>query len=1305
MKNIISTLIGICAYCSVLTVSAQAQDWNPFLSQGVVAPAPLLPAEFGGTGTLSLFVGNTGSSDITLVTGQEMLVNITLSRGVPNNVNPLAAISGAGAAWFNWSYNPAIRTYTGVQNQTIPGNLAFTVQAEIVIAYRVTENSFVDQTPQNGFNSNLTPPGYTNVSNTTNDDSVSSYTYVSAFDHSDAPASYTAVAHEINLRKDANDKYISYMYLGAAVDPETASQASPAANGDDLNQTGGLNLDDEDGVVFPVMTPGATVTLPITVTLWDWDLESPPTGATLRGWIDWDKNNIFSTTGIERIFLTTDVNAYLLAIEEEAAVPVFSWSGPKTFVIPFPVTVPADATGSYNARFRFGPSATPTLALATYGEVEDYQFQAGAQSGTILGRVYIDTNGNGTQDSGEPGIPNLDVLITDSSSIQQTVTTDSNGNWSAVVPPGTATVDIVNGDPQYPTGFTQTEGTDPSTVVAVSASTVNAGNDGFYQPAPIFGRVYFDSNGDGNQDPGELGIPDVSVIITNANGVDQIVVTDTDGNWTASVPPGSTSINVDNSDPDFPVGAVQTQGTDPTVITAVAGVSTDGGTDGFYIPGVINGLVYFDTNGNGTQDSGEPGIPNVDIILTDSNGNLVTVITGSNGEWTANVPAGSTSINVNNSDPDFPAGALQTEGTDPTVVTAVTGTTVNGGTDGFFLPGSISGITQVDTTGDDIGDLVINNVTYRLLNFVDNSPVDNPNVAGNQPYVIVSTDGTYNFTGLPPGQYVIVQDQPAGFISQRDWDSTSDTPGSPVDPANTSPTDNRIPVDLASGESDTGNNFVEFRCPTLFTSWELIYPTAGGVDGNPDGDIFGNVLEYAFCMPPDSGDNTPYCLVPSISQAGNYDIVFNRVLGGKDDMGFFLRYTDVLSTAPNMWVEVDIDTMTNVTITPNPSGFSEQVRITNIKSLLPANSERGFYQIAVKLDYNVDNTVDVIEYTYVEGWQTVDIEANECETFSTPFLPCPQFTGLVTSVSALTLNLSGSAPGVDFTPGGSELMGSPARYRIEVMSGPLNGHRFDIATGGVASLTLSADSNVFTGPPYGTLDTSTANLAAQLTGAQIMLVKYLTIEEMIPVATMNATASASTADRVLFNDGVAGWQTYWANSNGGSPYWSLIGSGLTNRGSDVVAAHQGFFVHTKSQAETISTYGMVRQSNFAQPIGTSYPMFGSPYPMDLSPIQMAYLPANFTGSRDPAVSDQVLHWTSDGVLPDDKDGYSAFWLNKTGTRSQWTDLLDTTLANQNSTEFILAGRAYWFSTTAAKPAHVVPVPWPFPTRFDNGVAP
>ena len=36
-------------------------SWNPYLVQGFVSPAPMLPAEFNGTGSLIFDVGNTGS--------------------------------------------------------------------------------------------------------------------------------------------------------------------------------------------------------------------------------------------------------------------------------------------------------------------------------------------------------------------------------------------------------------------------------------------------------------------------------------------------------------------------------------------------------------------------------------------------------------------------------------------------------------------------------------------------------------------------------------------------------------------------------------------------------------------------------------------------------------------------------------------------------------------------------------------------------------------------------------------------------------------------------------------------------------------------------------------------------------------------------------------------------------------------------------------------------------------------------------------------------------------------------------------
>ena len=59
--------------------------------------------------------------------------------------------------------------------------------------------------------------------------------------------------------------------------------------------------------------------------------------------------------------------------------------------------------------------------------------------------------------------------------------------------------------------------------------------------------------------------------ITDTLGITQVVTTDSSGDWTATVPPGTTEADVDESDADFPTGSTQTEGTDPTTVTATAG--------------------------------------------------------------------------------------------------------------------------------------------------------------------------------------------------------------------------------------------------------------------------------------------------------------------------------------------------------------------------------------------------------------------------------------------------------------------------------------------------------------------------------------------------------------------------------------------------------------------------------------------------------------------------------------------------------------------------------------------------------------
>ena len=387
-------------------------------------------------------------------------------------------------------------------------------------------------------------------------------------------------------------------------------------------------------------------------------------------------------------------------------------------------TVATDANGNWSASVPPGTTSAnvdetdpqfPTSATQTQGtDPTSVNAVAGASANggidgyyrpaTVTGHLYIDTNGNGTQDTGEPNFANIDVIITTSTGATQIAASDASGNYSASVPPGTTTANVDETDPQFPAGATQTQGNDPTSIIAVANASTSIGIDGYYIPGTITGHLYVDTNGNGSQDSGEPNLANINVILTTSTGATVIVATNATGDWTASVPPGTTSANVDNSDVDFPAGATQTQGTDPTSVTAVANASTSAGLDGFYIPATVTGHLFIDTDGNGTQNSGEPNLPNINIILTTSTGATVTVATNANGDWTASVPPGTTSANVDNADVDFPAGAVQSQGTDPTSVTAIANASTSAGLDGFYIPATVTGHLYIDTNGNGIQD-------------------------------------------------------------------------------------------------------------------------------------------------------------------------------------------------------------------------------------------------------------------------------------------------------------------------------------------------------------------------------------------------------------------------------------------------------------------------------------------------------------------------------------------------------------------------------------------------------------------------
>ncbi|RKN05145.1 hypothetical protein D7036_11190, partial [Aquimarina sp. BL5] len=125
--------------------------------------------------------------------------------------------------------------------------------------------------------------------------------------------------------------------------------------------------------------------------------------------------------------------------------------------------------------------------------------------GTISGIVYNDVNGNGTQD-GESGIGSVSITITDINGNVQTITTNPDGTYTATLPPGNATVNILDSDPGLPINAVQTQGDDPTSITVVGGMNVMSTADGFV----------IDTDGDGTGDPS-----DNCPAIPNAGQADQ----------------------------------------------------------------------------------------------------------------------------------------------------------------------------------------------------------------------------------------------------------------------------------------------------------------------------------------------------------------------------------------------------------------------------------------------------------------------------------------------------------------------------------------------------------------------------------------------------------------------------------------------------------------------------------------------------------------------------------------------------------------------------------------------------------------
>ncbi len=379
--------------------------------------------------------------------------------------------------------------------------------------------------------------------------------------------------------------------------------------------------------------------------------------------------------------------------------------------------------------------------------------------------VYLDMNRSGAFDSGEP-----------------TALTDTNGDY--VFP------DLQIGEYEVieivPTGWetAPTFGDNYTATVFSGAETVAHDFANFNLstrvPGSVSGTVWNDQNGNGVLDTTPTAEPGLGGRVVfadvNSNGIldatDLQTTTTLDGTYTISgIAPGTINI--------YDVVPAGWRATSP-----VTGVRSLVLKNGEIVTGInygnaepknstISGTVFADTNKNGVRDAGEHGLAGITIYLDlNNNGSLdvsdLQAVTTADLYYTPSAnEAGSYSFAHLASGTYFvhqvlPAELSSTPSTQfehsVTMLTAENHSGVDFAD--VFRPNQIHGVKFDDANGNHVRDAGEDGVAGTTI-FIDSNR--NDLLDPGETSTTTGTDGSYSFTGLTPGAYVVREVVTSGF--------------------------------------------------------------------------------------------------------------------------------------------------------------------------------------------------------------------------------------------------------------------------------------------------------------------------------------------------------------------------------------------------------------------------------------------------------------------------------------------------------------------------------------------------------------
>jgi hypothetical protein len=614
-----------------------------------------------------------------------------------------------------------------------------------------------------------------------------------------------------------------------------------------------------------------------------------------------------------------------------------------------------------------------------------------------------------------------------------------------------------------------------------------------------------------------------------------------------------------------------------------------------------------DTNGNNTTSS-DP------VTLSTTSGNLGTVSNVGGGSYTATLTSATISATA-------------------TITGKLNGVTITDDAQVAFTPGAASIATSTVTASPT--SIVANGVSTSTIT-VQLKDANGNNTTSSDPVTLSTTSGSL------------------GIVSNVGGGSYTATLTSPT------ATGTATITGKLNGVNITGSAQVAFTglCPDTWEAWQdehLAGPDSSGLFDNPDGDLYNNLLEYAFCMSPEKGEASPFKLV---LDGGKIHGEFRRTAGSTQDLVYILEYTAALGI-PTQWTRIILNPSNSQAI--QDKGI-EIVVIEDLEGLTGLTAGTGFVRLVAALAWDE-------AATEVSGWTRTTL-GTQARTLGNPYVSPELVSGTVASFEALEIEGLDGPITLPQTSG--------AAYYVEITSGPLEGQRFDVAQSSV-SLILASDNDA---------NFNTASVNQNLTGAQFVVRQHNTLDSLFAPGDFVGASDAEQATNIqrLIN---GQWTGYWLYDGGASGLKWVTYDDMSDQGGTIIPPGEAVFIQNPPDQHSLVSLGVVRSNRFVQPLSAGFSLVGAGYPGTATPASRSLLLQAFTGTLNFKTADQFLLWKPAG-------GFETYYLlNKVTapSRRTWVKVGDAGLADQNNQLLFPSDRGTFLNLNGGVPEYSVPAPW------------